>query len=56
MSDEVRRFPPIRFDKDLPVAPRIEHRDRIQSVNVDSAALAAALRREIKGEVRFDNG
>jgi len=56
VSDEVRRFPPIRFDKDLPVPSRIEHRDRIQTVNVDSAALAAALRREIKGEVRFDNG
>ena len=56
MSDEVRRFPPIRFDKDLPVSPRIEHRDRIQNVNVDSQALAAALRREIEGEVRFDNG
>jgi len=56
VSDEVRRFPPIRFDKDLPVAQRFEHRDRIQTVNVDSAALAAALRRAIKGEVRFDNG
>src|SRR5207253_3325863 len=33
-----------------------DHKDRIQTVNVDSAALAAALRREIKGEVRFDNG
>src|SRR5205085_1787713 len=56
MSDEVRRFPPIRFENNRPVAPRVEHRDRIQTVNVDSAALAAALRREIKGEVRFDNG
>ncbi|HEX9407345.1 MAG TPA: FAD-binding and (Fe-S)-binding domain-containing protein, partial [Thermoanaerobaculia bacterium] len=34
----------------------MEHKDRIQSVNVDSAALAAALKREVKGEVRFDNG
>jgi len=35
---------------------RFEHHDRIQTVNVDAAALAAALRREIAGEVRFDNG
>ncbi len=34
----------------------MEYRDRIQSLNVDAAALAEALRREIKGEVRFDNG
>src|SRR5438552_14818427 len=56
MKDEVQRFPPIRFENNRPVPPRIEHKDRIQTVNVDSAALAAALKREIKGEVRFDDG
>ena len=56
MSDEVRRFPPVRFENDRPLPQRIEHKDRIQTVNVDAAALAASLRREIKGEVRFDNG
>ena len=34
----------------------VQYRDRIQSLNVDAAALAEALRREIKGEVRFDSG
>src|SRR5438128_6315734 len=52
----MQRFPPIRFENDRSIPPRIEHTDRIQRLNVDSAALAAALRREIKGEVRFDNG
>ncbi len=56
MKDEVQRFPPIPFEKNQPVAPRIEYRDRVQNLNVDAAALAAALRREIRGEVRFDNG
>ena len=56
MKDEVQRFPPIPFEHDRPVPERIEHRDRVQSLNVDAAALASALKREIKGEVRFDNG
>src|SRR5213593_2058765 len=56
MKDEVQRFPPIPFEHDRPVPPRVEHRDRLQTINVDAAALAAALRREIKGEVRFDDG
>src|SRR5712691_6542256 len=56
MKDEVHRFDPIPFENKRPIPPRIEHRDRLQSLNVDAAALAAALRREIKGEVRFDNG
>ncbi len=56
MNDEVQRFPPIAFEHKRSVPERIEHKDRIQSVNVDSAALAAALKREVKGEVRFDNG
>src|SRR5438876_9503187 len=34
----------------------MKYRDRIQDINVDAAALAAALSREIRGEVRFDNG
>src|SRR6267143_3309540 len=34
----------------------MKYRARIQDINVDAAALAAALKREIKGEVRFDNG
>src|SRR6058998_695825 len=56
MKDEVQRFPPVPFEKNRPVPPRVEHRDRLQTINVDAAALAAALRREIKGEVRFDDG
>src|SRR5581483_7601857 len=56
MSSEVHRFPPIRFENDRPIPSRVDHNDRIQSVNVDAAALAAALKREVRGEVRFDNG
>ncbi|HXG58862.1 MAG TPA: FAD-binding oxidoreductase, partial [Thermoanaerobaculia bacterium] len=57
MAHEIRRFDPIAFPhSDRPVAARIEHRDRIQQLNVDAAALAAALRREVRGEVRFDDG
>jgi FAD/FMN-containing dehydrogenase/Fe-S oxidoreductase len=33
----------------------MRYRDRIQDLNVDAAALASALRREVGGEVRFDN-
>jgi FAD/FMN-containing dehydrogenase/Fe-S oxidoreductase len=50
------RFDPVAFENDRPVRANIAHSDRIQSVNVDAAALAAALRREIRGEVRFDDG
>src|SRR5439155_7201533 len=56
MKDEVQRFPPIRFEKERPVPKHIAHKDRVQTINVDAAALAAALSREIRGEVRFDNG
>ena len=57
MSREINRYPPLAFPHaDRPVADRIEHRDRIQSLNVDAAALAAALRRAVRGEVRFDDG
>jgi FAD/FMN-containing dehydrogenase/Fe-S oxidoreductase len=38
------------------VAEHIEHHDRIQTLNIDAAALAAELRRAIRGEVRFDDG
>ena len=54
--DEIRRFEPISFENGRPVRPRIEHYDRVQNVNVDAAALAAALRQQIRGEVRFDDG
>jgi FAD/FMN-containing dehydrogenase/Fe-S oxidoreductase len=54
--DEVKRFDPVAFQNDRPVRKQIAHSDRIQSINVDAAALAAALRREIRGEVRFDDG
>ena len=46
----------MRFPNDRPVPTRIEHHDRIQNLNVDAAALASALEREVHGEVRFDNG
>ena len=38
------------------MANQVEHRDRVQTLNVDAAALAASLRRAIRGEVRFDDG
>jgi FAD/FMN-containing dehydrogenase/Fe-S oxidoreductase len=50
-----RRFDPIRFDK-AGAAPHIDYSDRVQRVNVDAAALASELRREVRGEVRFDDG
>ena len=57
MSKEFRRFPPQEFlHPERPVRPRFEHTDRIQSLNVDAAALAAALIRETTAEVRFDDG
>ncbi|HEY8182303.1 MAG TPA: FAD-binding protein, partial [Thermoanaerobaculia bacterium] len=34
----------------------MKYRDRIQDINVDAATLAAALQREVEGEVRFDDG
>jgi len=49
-----RRFPPIRFDKPG-AAAHIGYEDRVQSLNVDAAALASELRREVRGEVRFDD-
>jgi FAD/FMN-containing dehydrogenase/Fe-S oxidoreductase len=57
MSREFTRYEPQEFPHpDRPVRPRFEHADRIQKLNVDAAGLAAALRREISGEVRFDDG
>jgi FAD/FMN-containing dehydrogenase/Fe-S oxidoreductase len=57
MSLEINRFEPIRFDhRERPVPEHLEHHDRIQSLDIDAAALAAALRNEISGEVRFDDG
>jgi FAD/FMN-containing dehydrogenase/Fe-S oxidoreductase len=35
---------------------RLVHRDRIQNLNIDAAALAEALKRAVRGEVRFDDG
>src|SRR6185436_14801577 len=32
------------------------HRDRIQNLNIDATALSEALKRAIRGEVRFDDG
>ncbi|HET8798114.1 MAG TPA: hypothetical protein VFO89_10530, partial [Thermoanaerobaculia bacterium] len=34
----------------------MEHRDRRQSLSIDAAALAAELKRIVRGEVRFDDG
>jgi len=57
MSRELQRWDPIPFPHaERPPAARVAHRDRIQSLNVDAAALAAELKREIRGEVRFDDG
>ncbi|HUP61489.1 MAG TPA: FAD-linked oxidase C-terminal domain-containing protein [Thermoanaerobaculia bacterium] len=57
MTREITRYPPVAFPHDdRPPANRIEHRDRIQTVTVDAAALAGALKRAIRGEVRFDDG
>jgi FAD/FMN-containing dehydrogenase/Fe-S oxidoreductase len=52
----MNRFDPIPFENNRPTPSRIRHRDRVQNLNVDATALAAALRREVKGEVRFDDG
>jgi FAD/FMN-containing dehydrogenase/Fe-S oxidoreductase len=35
---------------------RFVHRDRIQQLDLDAAALADALKRVVRGEVRFDDG
>lgn len=57
MSKEFNRYPPVPFPHpERPIRARFEHSDRLQNLNVDAAGLAAALRRETKGEVRFDDG
>jgi FAD/FMN-containing dehydrogenase/Fe-S oxidoreductase len=57
MSKEMRRWEPVPFPHpERPGVTRVEHRDRIQTLNVDAAALAAALRGAVRGEVRFDDG
>ncbi len=57
MSREFNRYPPVPFlHEDRAVTDHIEHRDRIQTLNVDAALLAAELKRAIRGEVRFDDG
>jgi FAD/FMN-containing dehydrogenase/Fe-S oxidoreductase len=57
MSREFRRYDPAPFPHaDRPIRERFIHTDRLQSLNVDAAALAAALQREVRGEVRFDDG
>jgi FAD/FMN-containing dehydrogenase/Fe-S oxidoreductase len=54
--EENTRFDPIEFPHDRPVRTRIEHSDRLQTLNVDAEILASELRRAVKGEVRFDDG
>lgn len=57
MSREFRRYDPVPFPhSERPQGGRIEHTDRIQSLNVDAAALAEALKRAVSGEVKFDDG
>lgn len=57
MGDEIRRYTPLAFPHDdHRVERRFEHTDRIQSIDIDAAALASALRNNIRGEVRFDAG
>lgn len=57
MSREFKRHDPIAFPhKGRPVRPLFAHQDRLQNLNVDAAMLAEALRREVRGEVRFDDG
>ena len=57
MSREYRRYDPVPFPHDdRPIQDRFDHSDRIQTLNVDAAALAAALKREVSGEVKFDDG
>src|SRR5690242_2676429 len=54
---EINRYPPVPFThEDRPVTPHFEHQDRIQTLNLDADALATALKRVVKGEVRFDSG
>ncbi|MEA2164381.1 MAG: hypothetical protein QOK37_2508 [Thermoanaerobaculia bacterium] len=54
--DERIRFDPVAFEHSRSVRTRIEHKDRVQTLNIDAALLASDLEREVRGEVRFDDG
>src|SRR5688572_20542960 len=57
MSREFRRFDPVPFEHhDREVHSPFTHSDRLQNLNVDAAALATELRRQVSGEVRFADG
>jgi FAD/FMN-containing dehydrogenase/Fe-S oxidoreductase len=57
VSREFHRYDAVPFPHaERPVAERFEHRDRLQDLSIDAGALAEALRRAIRGEVRFDDG
>ncbi len=57
MRDEITRYTPIPFrHRGRRVEARFEHTDRIQSLNIDAAALASELEDNLRGEVRFDDG
>ncbi|MEA2568451.1 MAG: hypothetical protein QOI24_452 [Acidobacteriota bacterium] len=57
MKNEVKRFPSVEFPHPArPLEPRFEHDDRLQTLSIDAANLAAALRAATSGEVRFDDG
>ena len=53
---DITRFDPIAFPHDERHVTRRIHHDRVQAMNIDAAALADALRSELRGEVRFDDG
>jgi FAD/FMN-containing dehydrogenase/Fe-S oxidoreductase len=57
VSREINRYPPVVFPhNDRPAPPRLEHRDRLQTLSIDAARLAEELRGAVRGEVRFDDG
>ena len=57
MSREFQRWDPVPFPhEERTVAPRIDHRDRLQSLSIDASLLAEELKRAVRGEVRFDDG
>jgi FAD/FMN-containing dehydrogenase/Fe-S oxidoreductase len=57
VSREFRRWDPLPFPhSDRAIPSRVEHDDRLQSLSIDAAALAADLKRVVRGEVRFDDG
>jgi len=56
VSREINRYAPVEFPHDRRVPQPIEHRDRLQTLNIDAARLAEELRGTVRGEVRFDDG